>query len=521
MNGRGQSDRLIVPRKRANKAETAMGATLGRSLNGHEGGNAGDSQERAYGGGSGAVEAAERVEGRGLAKRNSAKQGGVRTQGRGAPNSELDRIHQAARRDRGRRFTALWHHVYDVERLRAAYDSLRREAAAGVDGETWRSYGRELGGNLRCLSERLRRGGYRAKPVKRRHIPKPDGRKRPIGITALEDKIVQKATVAVLEEIYEADFKGFSYGSRRGRNQHRALDALWVGLMSRKVNWVLDTDIRGFFDAIRHEWMVRFVEHRIGDRRVIRHVKKWLNAGVLEDGRLKQVEQGTPQGGCISPLLGNVYLHYVFDLWAERWRKREARGEVILVRYADDIRAGFQYREDAVRFLAAMQERIGKFGLELHPEKTRVLEFGRYAQERRARRGKGRPSTFTFLGFVHACGKTADGGFMVRRKPDPQRMREKLREIKEEIRRKVRMPVPRQGAWLRSVVQGYYNYFAVPGTTETLNAFRRAVVWSWYRALRRRSQRTRLTWERMLRLTKRWLPVPRITHPNPFERLCV
>lgn len=521
MHGHGKSDRPIVLMKRANKATGRPSQTLWLPLNGHESGNAGDSQGAAYGRRAERPEAAEHVEERGLAKRNSAARGGVRTQRRGAPKSPLDRVHQAARRDQERQLTALWHHVYDVERLRAAYYTLNPKASAGVDGVTWRSYGEKLEENLRGLSERLKRGGYQAKPVVRRHLPKPDGRKRPIGIPALEDKIVQKATVEVLNAVYEADFKGFSYGFRPGRSQHHALDALWVALMSRKVNWVLDTDIRGYFDAIEHGWMVKFVEHRIGDRRVVRHVKKWLNAGVLEDERLYYAGKGTPQGGSISPLLANIYLHYVFDQWADQWRKRQARGEVILVRYADDIIVGFQYRDDAVRFHAALRKRMGKFGLELHPEKTQLHEFGRYAQERRTKRGESRPAVFTFLGFDHACGRTAGGSFTVRRKPNAKRMRAKLRELKREIRRRVRSPVPQQGAWLRSVINGYNRYFGVPGTSRVLSSFRRAVLWLWYRALLRRSQRTRLTWKRMLRLVKRWLPVPRIVHPNPFERLHV
>ena len=317
--------------------------------------------------------------------------------------SALERIRQVACRDKGARFTALWHHVYNVDRLREAYFSLKRNAAPGVDGETWQHYGEDLEGNLQELCTRLKRGAYRAKPVRRVYIPKADGRQRPLGVTALEDKVVQRAVVKVLNAIYESDFLGFSYGFRPGRNPHNALDALYVGIMRKRVNWMLDADIRGFFDAIDHEWLMKFVEHRIADQRVLRHIKKWLNAGVMEDGKRTQAEKGTPQGGSVSPLLANVYLHYVFDLWVHQWRKRHARGEVIIVRFADDFTVGFQYREDAERFLEELRERFQRFHLELHPEKTRLMEFGRYAAENRKRRGEGKPESFDFLGITHTC----------------------------------------------------------------------------------------------------------------------
>jgi len=435
--------------------------------------------------------------------------------------SALARIRRAAAADRRQRFTALWHHVYNVHCLREAYHRLKPQAAPGVDGWTWHQYGQTLEANLQGLSDRLKRGAYRARPVKRVWIPKADGRRRPIGVPTLEDKIVQRAATAVLQAVYEVDFVGFSYGFRPGRGAHDALDALSVGLAQRKVNWILDADIRGFFDAMGHECLVKFVEHRIADRRVIRHVKKWLNAGVLEDGKWTRPEEGTPQGGSISPLLANVYLHYAFDLWAQAWRRRHARGDVIVVRYADDFVVGFQYQSDAEQFLTELRERLAKFNLELHPEKTRVIEFGRYAAERRSRRGAGKPETFTFLGLTHTCSRTRQGKFAVRRHPNKARMRAKLREIKEELRRRRHAPVAEVGRWVRSVVVGWCRYYAVPLSLGYLRSFWYHVVWLWKRSLGRRSQKGYVTWDRMSRLTRRWLPQPRIMHPYPSQRLCV
>src|SRR3989449_10035931 len=369
MNGHGKSDRPTVPMKFPNKAGQP---------------------------------AAEGAEGKGLAKGNLRQQNAPRTLSREGVHSALERVRQAARRDKKVRFTALLHHVYNVETLRAAYFSLKREAAPGVDGETWRHYGEALEENLQDLSGRLKRGAYRAKPVRRVYILKADGRQRPLGVTALEDKIVQRATVEVLNAIYETDFLGFSYGFRPRRSQHNALDALDTGLLTRKVNWVLDIDIRGFFDAIDHGWLVQFVEHRIADRRVVRLIQKWLNTGVLEDGKRMRVEEGTPQGGSASPLLANLYLHYAFDLWVQVWRRKQAHGEVIVVRFADDIVLGFEVKSDAERFWKELTVRFRKFRLELHPEKTRLLEFGPYAAENRKRLGQGKPETFNFLGFSAA-----------------------------------------------------------------------------------------------------------------------
>jgi group II intron reverse transcriptase/maturase len=436
--------------------------------------------------------------------------------------SALERIRQTASRERELRFTSLWHHVYNVDRLRQAYLSLKRRAAPGVDGETWQHYGKDLEANLWDLSSRLRRGAYRAKPVKRTYIPKADGRQRPIGVPVLEDKIVQRATVEVLNAIYETDFKALSYGSRPGRNPHDALDALAVGIERRKVNWVLDADIRGFFDAIDHEWLVRFVEHRIGDPRVIRHIRKWLNAGVLEDGKWRSVEEGTPQGGSVSPLLANVYLHYVFDLWIDRWSRQPGRGEVVVVRYVDDFVIGFQYREQAEQCLAELQERFKKFNLELHPSKTRLIEFGRFAAERRKRRGEGKPETFDFLGFTHISGKDRKGGrFTVLRHTMRKRLQRKVQEVREELYRRRHEPIPVLGRWLQSVLTGHYRYYGVPNNSHRLSAFRYYIVRAWHFALRRRSQKDRMTWARTERLANRWLPAPQILHPYPAKRLGV
>jgi len=431
------------------------------------------------------------------------------------------RIRQAARKDKGLRFTTLWHHVYNVDQLRKAYLSMKRHAAPGVDDQTWQEYGENLEVNLLDLSGRLRRGAYQAKPVKRAYVPKTDGSQRPIGVPVLEDKIVQRATVEVLNCIYEPDFIGFSYGFRPGRNQHKALDALTVGIRTQKVNWVLDGDIRGFFDAIDHEWLIKFVEHRIADQRVVRHIKKWLNAGVLEDGKVTRAEEGTPQGGSISPLLANLYLHYVFDLWADRWRRQAGRGKVIIVRFADDFVVGFQSRTDAEQFQEELKERLKGFNLELHADKTRLIEFGLFAAENRKKRGEGKPETFDFLGFTHICGKNRKGKFIVLRHTMRKKMQRKLLELKQELRRRMHTPITEVGKWLRSVLLGHYRYYGVPRNSRRLSAFRYHLLCYWKWTLRRRSQRQRTTWERMNLMATRWLPLPRIYHPYPEERLRV
>ena len=464
--------------------------------------------------------AAEAVEERGLPKGNatSATRPGHRAD-MSVP-SALDRVRRVAAKDKQVRFTALLHHV-DVDRLRAAYWALNPKAATGVDGVTWEDYGQDLEANLRDLHARVHRGAYRARPARRAYIPKPDGRLRPLGISALEDKLLQRAVVEVLNAIYEADFVGFSYGFRPGRSQHQALDALAVGILRGKVNYVLDADIRGYFDSIDRSWMLRFLEHRIADKRVLRLIQKWLNAGIIENGEWSETDAGTPQGASVSPLLSNVYLHYVFDLWADRWRRRLARGDVVIVRYADDYIVGFQHEDDARRFLAELRDRLAKFSLELASEKTRLIQFGRYAAERRHKRGLGRPETFDFLGFTHCCGKARNGGFLLKRITIKKRLRAKLREVKEELKRRRHQPIPEQGQWLASVVRGHCAYYAVPGNYRAIETFRSQATRYWYRALRRRSHRSRLTWERMKRLETQWLPPARITHPWPEQRFDV
>lgn len=433
----------------------------------------------------------------------------------------LDRIREAARKDKSLRFTSLMHHI-TVNLLRDSFRSLNRDAAPGVDDVTWQQYGEQLEERLPDLHERVHNGRYKAMPSKRIWRPKPDGRQRPIGIAVLEDKIVQQAVVKVLSQIYEEDFLGFSYGFRPKRSQHNALDAIWVGITRRKVSWVLDADICGFFDAIDHEWLMKFIEHRIVDPRLLRLIQKWLRAGVSEEGRWSKTKIGTPQGAVISPLLANIYLHYVLDLWVNKWRK-EARGEVIIVRYADDWVMGFQYQKEADRFQQELVERLAKFSLELHHEKTRLIEFGRFAVDNRSKRGEGKPETFEFLGFVHICGKTKKNNkFTVRRKTIAKRLRTKVKEMKKEMMQRRHIPVPDQGRWLRSVIIGYFNYYAVPGNRQSIDSFRTEVMRGWFHALRRRSQKARsLTWERFKRLAKTWLPTAKVKHPYPSQRLSV
>jgi group II intron reverse transcriptase/maturase len=432
----------------------------------------------------------------------------------------LDRIRQAARLRRKERFTALLHHV-DTDLLRWSFLALKRDAAAGTDGVTWQDYEAELEERLGDLHDRLHRGAYRAQPSRRVYIPKADGRQRPLAIAALEDKIVQRAVLEVLNAIYEEDFLGFSYGFRPGRGQHDALDALAVGITARRVNWILDADIQSFFDTVSHDWLIRFVEHRIGDKRIVRLIRKWLKAGILEDGLVSVNEAGTPQGSVISPLLSNIYLHYVLDLWAEQWRRREAEGDMIIVRYADDLVLGFEHEAEARRFLEAMRARLAAFSLSLHPDKTRLIAFGRHAAAERRRAGLGKPETFDFLGFTHICGKSRRGRFLVERKSRRSRVRAKLREIKEALRRRMHQTTDRQGQWLRQVVVGFFAYHAVPTNGRTLAAFLYHVAELWRRTLRRRGQRHRMTWAGVTKLAQRWLPEPRILHPWPSQRFAV
>jgi RNA-directed DNA polymerase len=464
--------------------------------------------------------AAEQVEQRAGTKGNTGQPRTHRTQCRAGVSQGLDRVRHAARQRKKERFTALLHHV-TVDLLRTAFFGLKRRAAPGVDGLTWTDYEAGLEGNLQDLHARVHRGAYRALPVKRRFIPKSDGSQRPLGISALEDKIVQRAIVMVLNAIYEEDFLGFSYGFRTGRNQHDALDALSVAISDTPVNWILDADIRGFFDSVSQRWLLRFLRHRIGDERIIRLVRKWLKVGVLEEGNWSVSATGTPQGAVISPLLANVYLHYVFDLWVHQWRRREATGNVIVVRYADDIVVGFEHEADAKHFWDAMRQRFEQFTLELHGEKTRLLEFGRHAAARRRQRGLGKPETFAFLGFIFICGRSRRGAFQLQRRTRRDRMRSTLREVKVQLRHRMHATIPEQGRWLRTVVSGYFAYHAVPTNSQALGAFRHDVVDLWRRTLRRRSQKDHTSWDRMTKLADTWLPPPRILHPWPDQRLTV
>jgi RNA-directed DNA polymerase len=486
MHDAGKSDRPVVPTKHPNKATTV---------------------------------AAEDVEGRGLAKGNTDEQNAARTLRREvAAPSALARVRERARRDTKARFTALLHHV-TVDRLRTAFEQLKKSAAAGVDGVTWSQYGEHLDEKLHELHARLHRGAYRAKPSRRVYIPKADGRQRPLGVASLEDKLVQRAVVEVMNAIYEQDFLGFSYGFRPGRGQHDALDALAAAIVGKKVNWVLDADIRGFFDAIDHGWLVKFVEHRIGDRRLVRLIQKWLTAGVMENGRWTASTVGSPQGATASPLLANIYLHYVLDLWVQQWRRRHARGDVVIVRYSDDFIVGFEHEEEARRFLDELRERLRSFALELHPDKTRLIEFGRFALAKRTARGeRGAPETFRFLGLLHICGRSRTGRFMLTRHTDMKRMRATLQAVKTALARRRHDPIDGQGRWLGSVVRGYLAYHAVPTNSHAIGRFRSEVIRLWCRNLRQRSQRHRLDWKRMTSIADRWLPPARTQHPWPDDR---
>src|SRR3982075_3046054 len=465
MHGPEKSDPAIVAGKPANKAE----------------------QPRAER--SAAVpEAAEAVERRAGTKGNAGQQSTYRTQSRTSVSQALDRIRKVASERRKERFTALFHHI-NTELLEEAFFELEQNAAPGVDRLTWKAYEADLERNIEDLHDRVQRGAYRALPSRRVYIPKPDGRQRPLAVAALEDKIVQRAVVALLNAIHEEDFLGFSYGFRPGRGAHDAMDALVVGITSTKVNWILDADIRSFFDTVSQEWLIKLVEHRIGDPRIIRLIQKWLKVGVLEDGDVRVSDRGTGQGSVISPLLANIYLHYVLDPWAERWGRRGATGDMIIVRYADDFIVGFQHERDARRFWSELRERLQEFALSLHPEKTRLIEFGRFAAKNRKARGLGKPATFNFLGFTFICGKSRQGKFLIHRKTRRDRMRAKLQQVKEEMRRRMHQPIPQQGKWLRQVVTGYFNYHAVPTNSRALALFWVEITKRWRRVLNRRSQR--------------------------------
>jgi RNA-directed DNA polymerase len=461
---------------------------------------------------------AEIGEGRARAKENVVQSHTRPTQSGERVSQGLSGVRQAAKARRRERFTALLHHL-SVDLLRDSFYALQRRAAPGVDGVRWKEYEAGLEGRLAELYSRIHRGAYRAQASRRVFIPKADGRQRPLGIAALEDKIVQQAVVTILNEIYEVDFRGFSYGFRPGRSPHQALDALSVGLHRKRVNWVLDADIRGFFDQMSHEWTMQFVQHRVADHRILGLIQKWLKAGVSEDGQWSETKVGTPQGAVVSPLLANVYLHYVFDLWVEAWRKKVAQGDVIVVRYADDLVVGFESRAEAERFLEEFRERLAKFGLELHAEKTRLIEFGRFAARNREQRGEGKPETFTFLGFTHYCGeRRKDGAFIVWRETANKRLVAKLLAIKTELKRRRHEPIVSVGAWLQKVTSGYYQYHAVPGNLHRLQLFRWRLRWIWWRALSRRSQRSSVSMDRLNRLITRWIPVARVLHPYPMQR---
>ena len=463
---------------------------------------------------------AESVEPRRVTKRNTVETQIRRTQSRESVLLGLTRVRERAKTRKKEQFTGLLHHI-TIDLLRSSYFSVKRKAAPGVDRVTWFQYGETLEDNLAKLHGRVHRGAYRPKPSRRMSIPKEDGKRRTLGIAALEDKILQRATVDVLNAVYENDFLGFSYGFRPGRSQHDALDALATGIRHTPVNFVLDLDVQRFFDSVNHEWMMRFVGHRIGDKRVLRLIEQWLKAGAVEDELWVATEEGTPQGGSASPLLANIYLHYCFDLWAERWRRREARGNVTIVRYVDDVVVGFQYQSDARHFQTALRERLEKFALTLHPGKTRLIEFGRFATQHRALRGLGKPETFNFLGFTHICGRTREGKFLLRRKTRRDRLRSKLKSLKEELMRRRHHSIPEQGKWLGQVVRGYFAYHAVPTNRASLQGFLHAVKRHWLRALKRRGQRDRTTWDKIARLARAYLPTPRAQHPWPDARFRV
>jgi group II intron reverse transcriptase/maturase len=427
-------------------------------------------------------------------------------------------VREAAQRDKGLRFTTLLHHVNEKLLLDSFY-LLKRQAAPGVDRVTWSEYEDGVEARIIDLHDRIHRGAYRAQPSRRVYIPKPDGRERPLGIAALEDKIVQQAVAEVLNQIYEGDFLGFSYGFRPGRSAHNALDSLSAAIMTKKVNWILDADIKGFFDAISHEKLMALIELRIADRRILRLIGKWLTAGVSEDGEWSETKVGTPQGAVISPLLANIYLHYVLDQWVMEWRRVHAKGDVVIVRYADDFVLGFQHRHEAESFLKQLRERMAEYELELHPEKTRLIEFGRFAEGNRKRDGAGKPETFNFLGFTHICSTIHKSGkFTVKRKTVGKRMTAKLHDVAAKLRRRINDPIEQTGDWLKQVERGYFNYHAVPGNLKRLYAFRREIARHWLSTLRRRSQRSRWTWERFQTLIDRYLPEPEILHPYPLER---
>jgi group II intron reverse transcriptase/maturase len=449
-----------------------------------------------------------------LAERNT-----LRMQDREGVLTHLERVGQRARERRQEKFVNLLSHI-KVPLLREAFARLRKDAAPGVDGIVWQQYAENLDAKLLDLQDRVQRGSYHPQPVRRVHIAKSDGRTRPIGVPALEDKIVQQAARMLLEPIYEnREFLGFSYGCRPGRHQHKALDALYVAIMGR-TSWVLDADIRSFFDTIDHEWMKRFIEHRIGDKRMVRLLMKWLKAGVMEGQKIHDVHEGTPQGGIVSPLLANVFLHYAVDLWVNQWRKTQARGEVRIVRYVDDVVITFQLEGDARTMKRMLAERLARFGLELHPEKTRVIRFGRFARENAHLDGRARPETFDFLGFTHICAEALKSHrFRLARRTSRKKRMAKLAALGHEIRKRRHEPISEQHEWLNAVLRGHYNYYGVPGNFPALRSFRSRVRWSWYRALQSRSQRARWSIAKLQEFQRRFpLAQARITQESPLTR---
>ena len=450
-----------------------------------------------------------------MTKENTVESNTRPTQSGERVSQGLHGVRERARRNKQERFTTLLHHV-TPGLLRESFYALKRKAAPGVDGVTWQEYATGLEDRLKDLHGRVHRGAYRAQPSRRVYIPKANGKQRPLGIAALEDKIVQQAVVTVLNAIYEEDFRGFSYGFRPGRSQHMALDALYVAIKRKRVNWILDLDLKSFFDNIPKEKLVQLIEKRIADPRILRLIQKWLNAGVMEGGVWSETEAGTPQGAVVSPLLSNVYLHYVLDQWTDRWR-HAARGEITIVRYADDAILGFEHQDEAERYLRELKEHLREFGLELNEDKTRLIRFGRFARLNRAERGERKPESFTFLGLQHICGRNRLGRFEVRRITDGKRRRKKLQELKQELRRRMHAPIAQVGEWLRSVLRGYYQYHAVPGNLAVLSRFRRQVARLWFRTLSQRSQR-RPTWAKLGPIFDHWLPIPHVVHAYPDAR---
>ena len=461
---------------------------------------------------------AEAVEGRTPPKGNGGETAAARTLRRDTASNGLIAVRRAARQSKSVRFTALLHHI-TIDLLKRSYLSLGRDSAPGIDGVTWQTYGENLEEKLEDLHDKVHRSSYRARPARRTYIPKADGSKRPLSILCLEDKIVQQAVATVLEAIYEEDFLGFSYGFRPGRGQHDAPDALHAGILRTQVNWVLDADIRGFFDAMAHSWIIRFLEHRIADKRILRLIAKWLKVGTVEEGRRTRGVCGAPQGAVISPILANVYLHYVFDLWVHRGRLTKASGDMIIIRYADDTIVGFQHEREARAFLDDLKERMRKFELALHPDKTRLIRFGRHAAKQREKLREGKPETFDFLGFTHFCTRSRKWGtFVIGRKTIKKRMRAKLLAIKIELRRIMHDPIAKTGAWVKQMLKGHLNYFAVSGNHPSLWWFFNKVKRLWLASLKRRSQTARLSWEKFIQFVARFFPPIRTIHPLPCHR---